>query len=184
LLSAISVWAQKQGPTIVFEKRHGKIMRIEKYKSIEVVSEKSFTIPIYAINEETLFRLEPYMTTYIKNNMLKLVSGFMGRKRKYFDFDKLKYLAVDCYFDKNTLELKEITYRISPESISRHTTLGDLTDEIKTEGNLSINKSFRDRKRVFNADLSKYAAKYYRFSFFIWDRDLKPYLSGKERKNK
>ena len=77
LLSAISVWAQKKAPEIVFEKRHGKIMRIEKYRTADIVSEKSFTIPIYAINEESIFSLSHYMTTYNKNDMFKLVSGFI-----------------------------------------------------------------------------------------------------------
>jgi len=108
--------------------------------------------------------------------MIKLISSFMKRKRKYFDFDKLKDLTVECYFDKNTFELKEITYELSPESISRYSTLRDLTDEIKTAGNLSM--------RVFESDLSKYAAKYFRFRFFIRQRDLKPYLSEVRVRNK
>ena len=183
LYFGISVWAQRKVPTIFFEKRHGTVMRIEKHRTVEVVSEKSFTIPIYTFNEVALFRLDHRMTTYNKNVMIKLVSNFIKRKRRKFDFDKLEYIIVYCYFNKTTYELTDISYVVDSGLISKYSTLKDLTDELKNEGNLSINKNINERFLPI-ASSDQYAVKYFRLSFSISDSDLKPYLNELRVRNK
>ncbi len=178
-----SVWAQQQVPEIVFEKSNGKLMRIEKYRKVHVVSEKNFTTPKYAVNEVTVFSLEHYMTTYNKNKMVHLVSGFLNHNGKFFDFDKLGNLHVTCYFDKSTFELKEITYNLHPGSLSNYSVLRDLTEEIKTKGDVSIKDNFRARVGVPSTNLDKYVAKYFRLGFTLWDSDLKPHLNEGGIKN-
>ena len=107
----------------------------------------------------------------------------MNRKRKYFDFDKRSNVYLSCYFDKSNFELKEITYRLTPDFLSKYSILRDLTDEIKTNGNLSINKNFKDRVGVTLANSDIYAAKYFRLSFLIRDLDLELYLDKTISKN-
>lgn len=71
-----NVWAQKSKSTVFFEKKNDKILHIEKYKTVDVVTEKNFTEPIYTYNEDQLFRLDRRNSiTYNKEKMIKLVSG-------------------------------------------------------------------------------------------------------------
>lgn len=148
-------------------------MRIKKGVSVEEVSEKNFEIPVFTGHEVDLFWLEHRMTTYNETEMIKLISRFLQGKRKYFDFDKLKRLYVDCYFDKSTFELKEITYVFSPGFISKYSILRNLTEELKNEGNLSIKKDFKDKLNVRRTEIDAYATDYFRLNFSFSNSELK-----------
>jgi hypothetical protein len=169
-----NVWAQKSKSTVFFEKKNDKVLRIEKYKSVDVVSEKNFTIPIYTFNEDQLFRLDRRNSiTYNKEKMIKLVSGFISNNKKHFNLGALKSVDVTCYFDKSTFELKEIVYHLSSRSLARYSILRDLTEEIKTKGDLSIKSDFKARIESYRSYYDKYAAKYFFLSFTLYDTDLK-----------
>lgn len=177
LISSIfmsNVWAQKSESTVFFEKKNDKILRIEKYKSVDVVTENYFTIPIYTLNEETLFRLDRRNSiTYNKEKMIKLVSGFINSNKKHFNLSALKSVSITCYFDKNTFELKEIVYRLSPGSLVRYSILRDLKEEIKTKGDLSIKSDYRAHIERHRSEVNEYAAKYFFLYFTLYDTDLK-----------
>ncbi len=176
LISSIflsNVWAQKSESTVFFEKKNDKILRIEKYKSVDVVSEKNFTIPIYTDDEDQLFRMDRNLVTYNKEKMIKLVSGFISNNKKHFNLGALKIVSIDCYFDKSTFELKEIVYRLSSRSLARYSILRDLTEEIKTKGDLSIKSDFKARIERHRSDVNKYAAQYFFLSFTLYDTNLK-----------
>ena len=113
-----NVWAQKSESTVFFEKKNDKILRIEKYQSVHVVSEKNFTIPIYTDDEDKLFGLDRNLVTYNKEKMIQLVSGFISNNKKHFNLSALKSVDVTCYFDKNTFELKEIVYNLDSRAYS------------------------------------------------------------------
>lgn len=176
LISSIflsNVWAQKSESTVFFEKKNDKILRIEKYKSVDVVSEKNFTRPIYTVDEDQLFRMDRNLVTYNKEKMIKLVSGFISNNKKHFNLGALKIVSITCYFDKNTFELKEIVYRLSSRSLARYSILRDLTEEIKTKGDLSIKSDFKARIERHRSDVNKYAAQYFFLSFTLYDTNLK-----------
>jgi hypothetical protein len=176
LISSIflsNVWAQKSESTVFFEKKNDKILRIEKYKSFDVVSEKNFTIPIYTVNEDPLFRMDRNLVTYNKEKMIKLVSGFISNNKKHFNLGALKSVSITCYFDKNTFELKEIVYRLDSRLLARYSILRDLTEEIKTKGDLSIKSDFKARIERHRSDVNKYAAQYFFLYFTLYDTDLK-----------
>ena len=177
LISSIfmsNVWAQKSESTVFFEKKNDKILRIEKYKSVDVVSEKNFTIPIYTFNEDQLFRLDRRNSiTYNKEKMIKLVSGFISNNKKHFNLGALKSVDVTCYFDKNTFELKEIAYSLDSRLLARYSILRDLTEEIKTKGDLSIKSDFKARIESGRSFYDKCAAQYFFLSYTLYDTDLK-----------
>ena len=176
LISSIflsNVWAQKSKSTVFFEKKNDKILRIEKYQSVHVVSEKNFTIPIYTVDEDQLFRLDRNLVTYNKEKMIKLVSGFISNNKKHFNLGALKIVSIDCYFDKSTFELKEIVYHLSSRSLARYSILRDLTEEIKTKGDLSIKSDFKARIERHRSDVNKYAAQYFFLHYTLYDTDLK-----------
>ena len=177
LISSIfmsNVWAQKSESTVFFEKKNDKILRIEKYKSVDVVSEKNFTRPIYTVDEDQLFRLDRRNSiTYNKEKMIQLLSGFISNNKKHFNLGALKIVSIDCYFDKSTFELKEIVYDLSSRSLARYSILRDLTEEIKTKGDLSIKSDFKARIERHRSDVNKYAAQYFFLSFTLYDTNLK-----------
>lgn len=152
-------------------------MRIKKGEKTEEVSEKSFIIPVF-MGPEVDFYLEHHMTTYNENEMIKIISNFLQRKRKFLDFDKLRRLYVHCFFDKRTFELKEITYVVSPGFITRYSILRNLTEEIKNEGNLSIKKEFKDQINVRRVEIDTHAADYFRLSFSFSSSELKTGQKG------
>ena len=177
LISSIflsNVWAQKSESTVFFEKKNDKILRIEKYQSVHVVSEKNFTRPIYTVDEDQLFRLDRRNSiTYNKEKMIQLLSGFISNNKKHFNLSALKSVDVTCYFDKNTFELKEIVYRLDSRLLARYSILRDLTEEIKTKGDLSIKSDFKARIERHRSDVNKYAAQYFFLSFTLYDTNLK-----------
>ncbi len=177
LISSIfmrNVWAQKSESTVFFEKKNNKILRIEKYKSGDVVSEKNFTRPIYTVDEDQLFRLDRRNSiTYNKEKMIQLLSGFISNNKKHFNLSALKSVDVICYFDKNTFELKEIVYYLDSRLLARYSILRDLTEEIKTKGDLSIKSDFKARIERHRSDVNKYAAQYFFLSFTLYDTNLK-----------
>lgn len=176
LISSIflsNVWAQKSESTVFFEKKNDKILRIEKYKSFDVVSEKNFTIPIYTDDEDQLFRMDRNLVTYNKEKMIKLVSGFISNNKKHFNLGALKSVSIICYFDKNTFELKEIVYYLDSRLLARYSILRDLTEEIKTKGDLSIKSDFKARIERHRSDVNKYAAQYFFLYFTLYDTNLK-----------
>ena len=177
LISSIflsNVWAQKSESTVFFEKKNDKILRIEKYKSVHVVSEKNFTKPIYTVDEDQLFRLDRRNSiTYNKEKMIQLLSGFISNNKKHFNLSALKSVDVTCYFDKNTFELKEIVYNLDSRLLARYSILRDLTEEIKTKGDLSIKSDFKARIERHRSDVNKYAAQYFFLSFTLYDTNLK-----------
>ena len=176
LISSIflsNVWAQKSKSTVFFEKKNDKILRIEKYQSVHVVSEKNFTVPIYTDDEDKLFGLDRNLVTYNKEKMIQLVSGFISNNKKHFNLSALKRVSVTCYFDKNTFELKEIVYRLDSRLLARYSILRDLTEEIKTKGDLSIKSDFKARIERHRSDVNKYAAQYFFLSFTLYDTNLK-----------
>ena len=177
LISSIfmsNVWAQKSESTVFFEKKNNKILRIEKYKSVDVVSEKNFTKPIYTVDEDQLFRLDRRNSiTYNKEKMIQLVSGFISNNKKHFNLSALKSVDVTCYFDKNTYELKEIVYNLDSRLLARYSILRDLTEEIKTKGDLSIKSDFKARIESGRSFYDKCAAQYFFLSFTLYDTNLK-----------
>ena len=177
LISSIflsNVWAQKSESTVFFEKKNNKILRIEKYQSGDVVSEKNFTRPIYTVDEDQLFRLDRRNSiTYNKEKMIQLVSGFISNNKKHFNLSALKRVSVICYFDKNTFELKEIVYYFDSRLLARYSILRDLTEEIKTKGDLSIKSDFKARIERPRSDVNKYASQYFFLSFTLYDTNLK-----------
>jgi hypothetical protein len=177
LISSIfmsNVWAQKSKSTVVFEKKNDKVLRIEKYKTVDVVTEKNFTKPIYTYNEDQLFRLDRRNSiTYNKEKMIKLVSGFISNNKKHFNLGALKSVDVTCYFDKNTFELKEIAYNLDSRLLARYSILRELTEEIKTKGDLSIKSDFKARIESGRSFYDKCAAQYFFLSFTLYDTDLK-----------
>ena len=177
LISSIfmsNVWAQKSESTVFFEKKNNKILRIEKYKSVDVVSEKNFTRPIYTVDEDQLFRLDRRNSiTYNKEKMIQLLSGFISNNKNHFNLSALKSVDVICYFDKNTFELKEIVYYLDSRLLARYSILRDLTEEIKTKGDLSIKSDFKARIERHRSDVNKYAAQYFFLSFTLYDTNLK-----------
>ena len=168
-----NVWAQKSKSTVFFEKKNDKILRIEKYQSVHVVSEKNFTVPIYTDDEDKLFGLDRNLVTYNKEKMIQLVSGFISNNKKHFNLGALKIVSVTCYFDKNTFELKEIVYNLDSRLLARYSILRDLTEEIKTKGDLSIKSDFKARIERHRSDVNKYAAQYFFLYFTLYDIDLK-----------
>jgi hypothetical protein len=113
------------------------------------------------------------LVTYNKEKMIKLVSGFISNNKKHFNLGALKIVSIDCYFDKSTFELKEIVYRLSSRSLARYSILRDLTEEIKTKGDLSIKSDFKARIERHRSDVNKYAAQYFFLSFTLYDTNLK-----------
>jgi hypothetical protein len=169
-----NVWAQKSKSTVFFEKKNDKILRIEKYQSVDVVSEKNFTRPIYTVDEDQLFRLDRRNSiTYNKEKMIKLVSGFISNNKKHFNLGALKSVDVTCYFDKNTFELKEIAYSLDSRLLARYSILRDLTEEIKTKGDLSIKSDFKARIESGRSFYDKCAAQYFFLSLTLYKTDLK-----------
>ena len=176
LISSIfmsNVWAQKSESTVFFEKKNDKILRIEKYQSGDVVSEKNFTKPIYTFDEDQLFRLDRNLVTYNKEKMIQLLSGFISNNKKHFNLSALKSVDVTCYFDKNTFELKEIVYRLDSRLLARYSILRDLTEEIKTKGDLSIKSDFKASIESGRSFYDKCAAQYFFLSFTLYDTNLK-----------
>ena len=177
LISSIfmsNVWAQKSESTVFFEKKNDKILRIEKYQSVHVVSEKNFTRPIYTVDEDQLFRLDRRNSiTYNKEKMIQLVSGFISNNKKHFNLGALKRVSVICYFDKNTYELKEIVYYFDSRLLARYSILRDLTEEIKTKGDLSIKSDFKASIESGRSFYDKCAAQYFFLSFTLYDTNLK-----------
>jgi hypothetical protein len=105
--------------------------------------------------------------------MIQLLSGFISNNKKHFNLSALKSVDVICYFDKNTFELKEIVYRLDSRLLARYSILRDLTEEIKTKGDLSIKSDFKARIERHRSDVNKYAAQYFFLSYTLYDTDLK-----------